>query len=203
MSMSHLTDIEIADFVEDVLPASRAAHLETCESCREKAFDARDALSRAAEADIPEPSPLFWDHFSERIQQELRDDGTRVSRRSGWRRWTEHSGLRWALSGALVTALLAGAAWRVTAPTLRRDFAVPPSAQSTTDPARAGDDDRLNADADPAWAVVRTVADEVPWSDSIEAGLSPRPDVTERAARTLTSDERSELLRLLELETRH
>ena len=202
--MTHLTDTEIVDFLEDVLPRARVAHLEACAPCRQKAHDARDAMTRAIEADIPEPSPLFWERFSERVHDEIR---VAAAAPAGWRRWTNH-GLRWALSGAIVVALLAGAAWRVTAPTLRHNVVPaqsPGPSPAGSGQARANDDaidDGLNADADQAWAVVRTLADEVTWSDAVEVGLAARPDAAERAARTLTSDERSELLRLLEAETR-
>jgi hypothetical protein len=205
--MTHLTDTEIVDFLEDALPPARVAHLEACPPCRQKANDARTAMARAIEADIPEPSPLFWERFSERLHDEIR--GAATTTPAGWRRWADHAGFRWALSGAIVVALLVGAAWRVTAPTLRHNVApaqTPGPTPAGSGQVRANDDaaidDGLNPDADPAWAVVRTLADEVTWSDAVEVGLAARPDAAERAARTLTSDERSELLRLLEAETR-
>ncbi|HET7220811.1 MAG TPA: hypothetical protein VFJ02_22315 [Vicinamibacterales bacterium] len=200
--MTHLTDVEIVDFLEDTLPPPRAAHLENCESCRRRTSDARDTLTRAIEADIPEPSPLFWDRFSEQVRDEIGE--TTASASAGWRQWLDHAGLRWAVSGAIIVALIAGAAWRVTAPTVQHT-GVPaqPSARDVKPVPSGADvsiDDGLNADADPAWAVVRTLADEVPWSDSVEVGLAARPDAAERVADTLTSDERSELLRLLRAE---
>jgi hypothetical protein len=215
--MTHLSDVEIVDLIEygaDSLAPVRAAHLETCESCRRRANDARDTLARAIAADVPEPSPLFWDRFSDRVHEGIGETAAGAS--FGWRRWLDHTGVRWALSSALVLALIVAAAWRVMAPTIQHagdlrpsGAAIPPlppthdkPATSITD-ASVNDglnDDGLNADADPAWAVVRTVADEVRWSESVEVGLAARPDVADRVADTLTSDERAELVRLLQAE---
>ena len=201
----HLSDVEIVDFLEDALAPVRAAHLADCESCRRRANDARDTLARAMEAieaDVPEPSPLFWDRFSERVQQGIGE--TPAGGASGWHQWLDHAGVRWALSAALIVVLIAGAAWRVSAPTVHYfgGPSQPPAPNVGPAPAIAVHemDDGLNADADPAWAVVRTVADDVTWSDAVEAGLAARPDAAERMAGTLTSDERSELLRLLQAE---
>ncbi len=66
------------------------------------------------------------------------------------------------------------------------------------------DDFYLDPDpeTDEAWALVRTVADDLPWDDATEEGLGVRPDSAERALATLTRDERSELARLLEAATK-
>jgi hypothetical protein len=199
--MTHLTDVEIVDFVEDALAPARAAHLETCDGCRRRAQDARDALARALESDVPEPSPLYWERFSDRVRDGIR--GTTPGA-AGWRQWLDHAGLRWALSGALVLAVIAGAAWRVMAPTMSHPPAssqpAPPEASSAAPANGEATLDDVSVDADPAWAVVRTLADDVPWSDAVDVGLAARPDAAERVADTLTSRERSELLRLLQAE---
>jgi len=201
--MMHLTDVEIVDFVDNALPPARAAHLERCDACRRQANDAREAWLRASEDDVPEPSPLFWEHFSARVHEAIRE--TNASSVSFWSRWMHHAGLRWALSGALVMALLVAAVWRVTTPSVD-DAPAAPEARTSATPTAVDDQsaatDMLDTDSDPAWALVRTLADEVPWSDAVQAGLAARPDAAERAARTLTSDERSELMRLLEAETK-
>lgn len=191
--MTHLSDVEIVDFVEDGLAPARAVHLEACDACRRRAQEARDALARAMEADVPEPSPLFWDSFSDRVREEIR--GTTPGAAAPWRQSVDGAGLRWALSGALVLALIAGAAWRVMAPATLQTGTRPASS-----PARANGDGSMgdvNATADPAWALVQTLADDVPWSDSVDVGLAVRPDAADRVADTLTAKERSELLRLL------
>ncbi len=61
-------------------------------------------------------------------------------------------------------------------------------------------------DADPetdeAWALVRTVADDVAWDDAAAEGLGVRPGSPSARMATLTGEERSELVRLLEAETK-
>jgi hypothetical protein len=199
--MTHLTDVEIVDFVEDALAPARAAHLETCDGCRRRAQDARDALARAIESDVPEPSPLYWERFSDRVRDGIRDTTPGAA---GWRQWLDHAGLRWALSGALVLAVIAGAAWRVMAPTMSYPPAssqpAPPEAPSAAPASAETTLHDVSVDADPAWAVVRTLADDVPWSDSVDVGLAARPDAADRVADTLTARERSELLQLLQAE---
>jgi hypothetical protein len=56
--------------------------------------------------------------------------------------------------------------------------------------------DRPDADADPAWAVVRTVADSVTWDDAV-TGIGAEPGAAETVANTLSAEERSELVKLL------
>lgn len=189
--MMHLTDVEIVDFVEDALAPARAAHLETCDACRRRAHDARDALARAIEAAVPEPPPFFWDRFSAKVREGI--GGTTAVASGRWHLWLEHAALRRALAAALVLAVIAGAAWRVMAPSMPDTVTTPPAAGD-----RVVED--VNVDADPAWAVVRTLADGVPWSDAVDVGLAARPDATDRVADTLTAKERSELLRLLQAE---
>jgi hypothetical protein len=55
----------------------------------------------------------------------------------------------------------------------------------------------VDADEDPAWAVVRAAADDLPWEEAHAAGLSARPDAVEGLALELTAEERLELARLL------
>ena len=61
--MTHLTDIEFVDLVDGTLAPARARHLDACETCRASASAIRETLSRAADAEIPEPSPAFLGPF--------------------------------------------------------------------------------------------------------------------------------------------
>jgi hypothetical protein len=63
-------------------------------------------------------------------------------------------------------------------------------------------DDAFDPDTDEAWALVRTVADDLSWDDAAAEGVGVRPGSAERAMMTLTVDERSELVRLLQAETK-
>ena len=66
--MKHLTSAQLVDFIEGVLPAERAAHVGACARCRQEADELRAVMCEVREVDVPEPSPLFWDHLSQRVR---------------------------------------------------------------------------------------------------------------------------------------
>ncbi len=58
-------------------------HVDGCETCRARVDDIRAALTAAVEADVPEPSPLYWDAFRRQVSRRIDEDGRRSSR--AWR----------------------------------------------------------------------------------------------------------------------
>jgi hypothetical protein len=207
--MTHLTDVELIDVIDPMdatLAPARARHLDACETCRAKAAAMRETLSRAADAEVPEPSPLFWEHFSARVQEGVRAESVAPS---GWFGWAQSGTVKWAMSGALLTLLLVAVVWRASAPRRASTVSAPLATTAVTDPA---DPDAFDPDLDEAWALVRTVADdvardtpasdEVAWDDVAMDGFGVRLGAVEHALVALTGDERSELLRLLQAETK-
>src|SRR5919109_3702123 len=76
--MRHLRDDQLIDLVDGVVVETDVPHLATCTACRQQLTDLRNTLATAAQADVPEPSPLFWDHFSSRVREAVaRENGTR------------------------------------------------------------------------------------------------------------------------------
>ena len=69
--MRHLGPDELIDLAEGTRPEADAPHLLVCDGCRRQLIDARAMLSAAAVVDVPEPSPLFWDHLSARVRQSV------------------------------------------------------------------------------------------------------------------------------------
>src|ERR1700751_2973511 len=65
----HLTPEEMIDVAECLRAETDMPHLASCDRCRRQVGDLKSALSAAARADVPEPSPLFWDHFSARVAE--------------------------------------------------------------------------------------------------------------------------------------
>ena len=65
----HLRHEEFVDAVERTLDASRQAHVDGCEQCRAAVAELSGVLQDAQAVDMPEPSPLFWDHFSNRVRE--------------------------------------------------------------------------------------------------------------------------------------
>jgi hypothetical protein len=64
--MSHLDPEELLDIAEGA--SSHAPHLDSCESCRQRLAELRVIMRTVASVEMPEPSPLFWDHFSARVR---------------------------------------------------------------------------------------------------------------------------------------
>jgi hypothetical protein len=203
--MTHLTDPEMVDLLEDSLSASRVAHLDDCARCRDTGAALRYARARAEAVDVPEPSPLFWEMFSVRVHDAVRDAAV-AEPGGGWLGWARTPGVKWALSGALLTLLLVAGVWEATAP--KRMSRAPRVAAAVPEiSADAVGFDSLDPAADPAdaaddaaWDLVRTVADDVSWDDGAVDGMGMRPGSAERAVAMLTTAERTELARLLEAE---
>jgi hypothetical protein len=195
--MTHLSESELLDAAEARLSAERQRHAETCAACTRQIEDLRDALTRAVGADVPEPSPLFWDHFSARVRDEIANE---TPGRWGWT-----SGLRpWpvaAAAAAVVALLVAASVFRApsnqpAAGTDRQEVAdARPPAVAPVD--ADADPNDVDVEVDEAWAVVRAVADDVVWDDVTDAGISARPGSADRAIQTLSAAERTELAALI------
>jgi hypothetical protein len=197
--MSHLTDLELIDAIdgdaEHSLALERRQHLDACEWCRGRADDLRGVMTQAADTTVPEPSPLFWDHFTARVRQGIDGVEPGPPDREGWRAsWLPQGSVRWAAFATLVVALMVAGVWQVNAPGRRASSTAD---ENTRRAAGTGDlAERPDGDADPAWAVVRTVADDINW-DAAVVGIGAELGAAETVARTLTPEERSELVKLL------
>ena len=94
--MTHLTADELIDAVEadadkgnaaSMLAPERQAHLTACDVCQRELAELASVLSEVKQVSIPDPSPLFWNHFSERVRGAIDAD---VAERPAWPAW-----LRW------------------------------------------------------------------------------------------------------------
>jgi hypothetical protein len=67
----HLKIEELVDIAEGTRGEASAPHLASCATCRRQLADARAMLSIVSETsgEVPEPSPLFWDHLSNRVAE--------------------------------------------------------------------------------------------------------------------------------------
>jgi len=199
--MTHLTEAEFVDLLDGTLAPSRTAHLGACDECRAIAATMREALTRAAAGDMPEPSPLFWDHFSARVHEGVRE--AELGKAPTWLGWAHGETLKWAMPGALLAVLLVSGLW---AGLWRARM---PGAEPGTSPATVGSIadaapdavlDAFDPETDQAWALVRLVAEDLSWDDAAAGGFGVRPGSAERAMVTLTRDELSELVGLLQAE---
>ncbi len=201
--MGHLSAVEIVDLVEGRLAAARAAHVDSCADCRARVDSTREALAGAADLQVPEPSPLFWEHLSSRVREAIdREPPPAVA---AGRLFLGLPAWAWAAGAALAMVVASAAIWRgsqpAVAPATQAAITRPPAGLLPAEPGH----DIWNEDieSDQAWAVVRDVAEDIDWDDVSEAGITVRPQAAEHVVPQLSGDERSELARLIEDELRH
>src|SRR6185295_3903219 len=101
--MRHLTTDELVDLVEGTTKDADVPHLAACESCRRQLGDLRTTMTDAASVDVPEPSPLFWHHFSARVREAVASEATPHS--GWWRRWLSWPGVMAPLSVVAATVI--------------------------------------------------------------------------------------------------
>jgi len=193
----HLREEEFFDLADATLSEAQSArlegHLASCATCRQQLADLRAALTAASAVEVPEPSPLFWDHFSRRVREAVAVQG-------GPDR-TLFPGLPrfpWLFPAAAAAALLlvlvlVPGLWRSTrGPQPASMAAAPPSPSRET----------LTDVTDPSLTLVADLADGIDWESAREAGLAPRGSA-EHAVTHLTDRELRELQRLLQQELAH
>ena len=177
----HLTEDEFVDLVDGARPESSAPHLIACAACREQLADLRAVMASAADVDVPEPSPLFWDHFSRRVREAVAAErAPRLWWRSAWIRFGVP------IAAALVMALWLAPGRRVDAPA----------------PGVSAAPEMLADINDPSLTLVADLADGFDWQQAHDAGLAPRGSA-EHAVTHLSEPELRELQRLLKVELAH
>lgn len=187
--MSHLTDAQMADAAERQADPPMSTHLAGCAACTAKVAQLRAILDSVAANEIPEPSPLFWEHFAAGVNAGIDEPQPARS-------WLSPAALAWL--GAAAVVLLSVIGYYATRPTFDTVPAAPAVALGETpalsDP--AADD----VEQDEAWAVMRSLALDLHYDDARDAGVLPRPGSVERAATELSEAERAELVRLIQVE---
>ena len=198
--MTHFTKDEFIDALDGELPNAGSAHLAACAACRDELAHLRRAFARTKDVEIPEPSPLFWEHFSANVRQAIREPAPR-SISLGWLR--RPAGV-WTVAAALTTIVLAVVVTQriPLSSALGPKAAIEPPAASHADGARHQPALVEDIDTDEGWSLVRSVADEIPWDQTHAAGLSTTPDSVAQMAAEMSPRERRELALLVEDELR-
>jgi hypothetical protein len=190
--MSHLSRDERLLALDETLPPALAAHLASCAACRDDIEALRGVLARVREADVPEPSPLFWDYLASRVSDAIsREPGPAAVRVPWWRaaRYT------WAAAALAALAVVAG----YLGPARRPPAPAPVVAHVTPDSVMAGEPaDGLDPGADDAagedgWALIAAMADE-----GGAVAFEPQVGQSELSISTLTPEERAALAGELE-----
>jgi len=84
----HLNAADLIDLAEGARDESSVPHLAECARCRQQLLELREMMDAAAgAADVPEPSPLFWDHLSRRVHLAVAEESGGRRGRLGWRAW--------------------------------------------------------------------------------------------------------------------
>jgi hypothetical protein len=163
-------------------------HLDRCPACRDALATARAALS-TTQVDTPEPSPLFWDHFSARVRAAIEAEPRPP--RSWWEAWRT-SAVAFACTMMLAVGLLGLLREGIHQP---RATSTATATLDTADPVdTANDDPALDFLADAASDVLPDAADV----NAVDSGLDVRPQAIDHAMTSLSADERAELGRLLQ-----
>jgi hypothetical protein len=160
-------------------------HLAACSRCRAEVDALRDVMGRLVD-EVPEPSPLFWEHFSARVRAAVADQQLAPAPAwwAGWRPWT------YALGTCAAMVLVVGIAWpHRPAPAVT--VATGASAVAETDAPS------LALVSDEEWELVVDVAvAESP--EGIDTVLAP--SAAELGVQDLSGDEQSALASLLRAE---
>src|SRR5262249_7593962 len=72
--MTHLTSQQFVEALDGTLTRKAAGHLSHCDACRREVDTLRALMTDVESArEVPDPSPLFWAHFSERVTRATAD----------------------------------------------------------------------------------------------------------------------------------
>jgi hypothetical protein len=183
--MGHLSPDLLVDLAEGTRPESRVPHLATCDVCRKQVADLR-AMLATINVDVPEPSPLFWDHLSARVREAVQAE---EARGPAW--WRGRLSWTFAAAVSLAVVILAVSVTMRTTPDTNGVRSTGVASSETR-----GDVVVLAAD-DPSLTLLTDLAADLDWDRAADAGMTMEIGATERVVAELTDAERVELGRLL------
>lgn len=194
--MRHLSIEERVDLVESGVGLTHP-HVRECAQCRLDLEALQETLHRATDVDVPEPSPLFWGHFSERVARAIVDEGARPSPTADrvgpvpWRRWR----VLLPLTVVVATLVLGVAVARSTWPRGVGPVAGAPSeiGIAVVESSEADSDDA-------AWHLVTQMVSDVDLDAMSESTMAPARGMVDGAVWQMSARERAELARLLRAE---
>jgi hypothetical protein len=191
----HLTAQELIDLAEGERVESNAPHLAACAECRARIAELRATLRTAADVGVPEPSPLFWDHFSARVSNAIADERSRKPKSIRW--------LRIFVPAALTAAAAVGIFMSLRQPALPKavrpaDKVAVRSIDSSVEPTSELATDSSPRD-DASLSLVGDLAAAIDLDAAFDAGMTP-DGTAEHAVTHLDIDELRELRRLLQHE---
>ena len=178
---THLSPEERIDALDGTLQASRQSHVDACGSCQQELAALRqmaDALVATPAGDVPEPSPLFWDHFQTRVGAAVDAVDTAP--------WWRGSSRAWLMLATAAAVLLA--VWLL--PTGSR---VPEGVVADAEIEIATISDSVQ------WEFMSGVLESLE-QDTARVVLAPSPGAVDAAFESLSASERETFARLLQAE---
>ena len=194
--MNHLSPAEFADAAERVLPADRAAHLNACARCREQAAAVAAALSDASTVDVPEPSPLYWSHLSERVRERIAGETIVPAWRASL---AETFRIRHLVPIASAVALV-GAVFA--SGLMTRNGRLPAVPEPLPVVTATNVEGTAQGDDSEAWQLLTSAAAETAIEDAHAAGMGVPAGAIDGAVQRMSPDELNALGRLLQDELR-
>ena len=195
--MGHLSSADFVDLLDGVRSDASAQHLSECDRCRREIARLREVMAAATSIEVPEPSPLFWDHLSARVQEAVAQE---VPGAGQWRGRASLFGGWWirAAAGVAACALVIAAAVTLgSRPDVPRPLAQPAGVQP--DPAALTTLPALPDDG--SFGLVADFGGTLEWDDLREQmAVSAHPGRLDGGVGELDSGERRELERLLKEE---
>jgi len=197
--MKHLSPEELVDVAEGL--RAEPGHLGECVACRRELESMRALMGAVADVEVPEPSPLFWQHFSARVHDAV---AAEPQPRSRW--FAPAPGWRFALPVAALAA--AAVALLVVAPVRRPAASRTPVAVAAQPapaaPASAPGEGAMPVaeTSDPSFLFVSDLTAGMDMDTALEAGLVS-DGTGDHAIAHLSDDELRALAALLRAELAH
>lgn len=194
---SHLGPDAVIDVAEERASPRAVRHVARCARCRAQVAEVRAALALSAGADVPEPSPWFWDHLAGRISQAIAIEPAPAAAgwRGGWRIWASAAAV--AAAVLVLAVMIAGRAHGRAGNATGEMAAVTTVGAGDSVP---GDTELASNLDDGTWALVTALSEGLAEDELEFAALEPVAGTAERVLDELSLEEQAELVRLLEAE---
>lgn len=188
-TMAHLKSDEFVDAMDGVLPAARRQHLDACQQCRAELTQFQELTGDVTAAGVvPEPSPLFWSHMSDRVRVATEQV---APARGAW-------GFHWRWVGGAVAAM----AVVLVVAVMRHEPAQPQAAVSSVAAVGQPAAGVAAGDApgdDESFTFVVEMASSVPYEELQDLAV-PTSNAADAMVGQLTDAQRVEFVRLLRAE---
>ena len=196
----HLKTEEFVDIVEGTRAEASAPHLAACASCRAQLLELRTILSAARDVDVPDPSPLFWDHLSSRVRDAVATEAV-DARLKTWGSVFGARAFQASAAVALLFAVVLGSRLMAPPPAATGSpFAAAPPPATVIADANASTDVLWDAASDDtSLMLVASLTSALALDAASAAGLAPSGSA-EHAVTHMSEGELRELGRLLKEE---